>query len=69
MINLDDKEKVKKYIPIISQEIDRSLNIMNDFMEFSKIKIEKDILDINILLEDIIEELKLFLKYHKMKYL
>lgn len=67
MINLDDKEKVKKYIPIISQEIDRSLNIMNDFMEFSKIKIEKDILDINILLEDIIEELQLIVKSKNIK--
>ena len=67
MINLDDKVKVKKYIQTISQEIDRSLNIMNDFMEFSKIKIEKDILDINILLEDIIEELQLIVKSKNIK--
>ena len=64
MIDINNKDKLKRYIPIIKQEIDRSLNIMTDFMEFSKININKEILDINVLLEDIIEELK-FLLYSK----
>ena len=67
MLDTNNQEKVNKYIPIIKQEINRSLNIMNDFMEFSKIKIEKDILDINILLEEISDELKILLKNKKIK--
>ena len=40
---------------------------MGDFMEFSKIKIEKDIIDINILLEEITEELKIISKSKNIK--
>ncbi len=67
MIDINNKDKLKKYIPIIKHEIDRSLNIMGDFMEFSKIKIEKDIIDINILLEEITEELKIISKSKNIK--
>ena len=67
MLDIDDKDKFKRYIPIIKQEIDRSLNIMNDFMEFSKIKINKEILDINVLLEDIIEELNILIDKKNIK--
>ena len=67
MLDLEDQDKVKRYIPIIQQEIDRSLNIMTDFMEFSKIKIEKDLLDINILLEDIIDEIQILLDNKNIK--
>jgi signal transduction histidine kinase len=67
MLNINDQDKVSRYIPIIKQEIDRSLNIMTDFMEFSKIKIEKEILDINILLEDIIDELNIIINNKNIK--
>ena len=64
MLDVTNQEQVVKYIPIIRREIDRSLDIMCDFMEFSKIHIDKDIIDINLLLEDIEDELKI-LFYHK----
>ena len=67
MLDINDKEKLNKFIPIIKQEIDRSLNIMSDFMEFSKIKIEKDILDINVLLEDITDDFNIILKNKNIK--
>lgn len=60
MLCIDNRDQLERYIPIVRQEISRSLDIMNDFMEFSKIKIDKDIMDINLLLEDIEEEFKLF---------
>ena len=53
MLDVYDVEKAKRYIPIIRGEIARSLDIMADFMEFSKIKIDKELIDINMLLEDI----------------
>ena len=37
--------KFYKYIPIIRSELSRAMDIMNDFMEFSKIKIDKEIID------------------------
>ena len=56
MIDINDKDKSVKYIDIIKQE-----------MEFSKIKIEKDILDINIFLEEITEEFSLITNNKKIK--
>lgn len=61
MLDIHNMDQLERYIPIVKQEIGRSLDIMNDFMEFSKIKIDKDIIDINLLLEDIEEELKLLI--------
>lgn len=59
MLDVHNEDQVERYIPIIKQEISRSLDIMSDFMEFSKIKIDKEIIDINMLIEDVEEELKL----------
>lgn len=67
MLEITNQDKIERYIPIIKQEIDRSLNIMSDFMEFSKIKIDKEILDINVLLEDIIDELNLIVNNKNIK--
>jgi signal transduction histidine kinase len=55
IVGLDvyDVDKASRYIPIIRGEIARSLDIMSDFMQFSKIKIDKELIDINMLLEDI----------------
>ncbi len=58
MFDVKDINKIKKYIPIMSDEINRSLNIMNDFMEFNKIKLSKDILDINMLINEVSEEMQ-----------
>lgn len=61
MLNIDNRDQLERYIPIVRQEISRSLDIMSDFMEFSKIKIDKEIIDINLLLEDIEDEMKLLI--------
>lgn len=62
MLDIDDYDKLNRYIPIIKQEINRSLNIMSDFLEFSKIKINKDIVDINVLLDDVYDSFKILNK-------
>lgn len=59
MFNANDIEKSQKYITIMKNEVDRTLNIINDFMELSKIKIEKDILDINLLIYETTDVIKL----------
>ena len=62
MLNVNDCSQVERYIPIVRQELNRSLDIMNDFMEFSKIKIEKDYVDVNMLLEELESDLNLLIK-------
>lgn len=59
MFNVNDIKKSEKYVSIMKNEIDRTLNIINDFTELSKIKIEKDILDINMLIYDTVDIIKL----------
>ena len=61
MLNIDNRDHLERYLPIVRQELARSLDIMSDFMEFSKIKIEKEIIDANLLLEDIEEEMNLLM--------
>lgn len=63
-----DSDKVKRYVPIIRQEIGRSLDIMSDFMEFSKININKEIIDINMLLEDIESDLSILINNKNIKF-
>ena len=59
MIDVNDSVKTKKYVNIIKSEIDRSLNVMSDFMDYSKVKISKDELDIIMLLEDIYQSFEI----------
>ncbi|MEG1495106.1 MAG: HAMP domain-containing sensor histidine kinase [Bacilli bacterium] len=52
MIDLNDTNKVHKYIPIVSKEIARTLTLMDDFLDYTKIKINPEVMDIYYLLED-----------------
>ena len=71
MINLDKKKKSEKYLNIMKEEINRSLNIITDFVEFNKIKINKQKVSINTLLEDIYNSFKLISNTNniKLKYI
>lgn len=68
MLNLDNRDKSEKYINIIKSEMDRSLNIMNDFMEYSKIKVSKEIFDMTMLLDEIYDSFKLLITNKKIKF-
>ena len=68
MLNLDNREKSEKYIGIVKSEIDRSLNVMNDFMEYSKIKINKEIFDMGMLLDEVYESFKFLVSDKKIKF-
>ena len=67
-LNLDDRDKSERYINIIKSEIDRSLNVMNDFMEYSKIKVNKEIFDMTLLLDEIYESFKLLVVNKNIKF-
>lgn len=66
MIDVTDTKKIKKYLPIIKSEVNRTLVIMDDFLDYSKIKIEKDIIDMNLLIEDTLESLKYIFKKNRI---
>lgn len=67
MFDYNDVEKSRKYLPIIKDEVNRTLNVINDFSLYGKIKIEKDIADITLLLEDIKATYEYLLNEEKLK--
>lgn len=66
MFDINNKEH-EKYIFIIKEEIDRILLLLQDFLSMNKIKIQKEILDVNLLLEDISDQFKFVLKEKNIK--
>lgn len=57
MLDPKKKEKIEKYLPIIQDEINRTLTIINDFSDYGKLKIEKEEVDLVMLIEEIEETL------------
>lgn len=48
-----DVEKSKRYLGIMNNELNRSLNLLNDFLEFTKIKVNICETDFNVLMDEI----------------
>lgn len=66
MLDLNNEEKTKKYIPIVKQEIARTLTLMDDYLDYTKIKIEKEEIDLYLLLEDTCASLESLFKQNKI---
>lgn len=58
----------EEYIRIIRKEVNRSINMIQDGLNLSKDKINYEILDINLLLEDVTDTLEELFKKNKIKY-
>lgn len=58
MFDYDDKNKSKKYINILKRELKKELVLLNDFLSSNKITLNKEIVDLNLLLEEVIESFK-----------
>lgn len=67
MLDINNINQCQKYVPIIRNEVNHALLILNDFSDLSKIKIEKDIIDINYVLEETISNLEELLKSKNIK--
>ncbi len=67
MFDVNNKEHSQKYIPILKEEIERTLILLQDFLSIQKIKVEKDILDMNLLLEEILTSLGPMFKEKKIE--
>ena len=67
MLDINNKKKVEKYIPIIKSEIERTLTMMDDYLEYTKIKVNMDIGDIYMLIDEVINSLDLFFKENNIE--
>lgn len=59
MFDIKNTAHFDKYIPILKSEINKTLNLLQDFSACKKIKIEPEIIDISLLIEDITDNFKL----------
>jgi len=67
MYDIKNKEH-EKYIPIVKEEIDKTLLLLQDFLAMNKIKIQKEILDCSLLLEDIVSQFEPVMKSKNIKF-
>lgn len=68
IISCDNNKDIKKYLSIISSEINRSTDIISDFMIYRKSNIIKEIMDIGDLLNNLCYDMDDFVKIHKIKF-
>ena len=68
MLDINDTENYKKYIPIIKSEINRTLNLLQDFSACNKINLNLEIMDIEMLLEDIKEKFSLMFDKKEVQF-
>lgn len=57
-----NEDNVSKYKEIIKSQVDDSLNILNDYLEYNRISLNKEELDLNLLLIDLKTNIKDYLK-------
>lgn len=53
MFDTKNEEKSKRYVKIIKGEVNRTLNLLHDFMEFTKIKVNRNEFFIGELIDDV----------------
>ena len=67
MFDSNNSEHSKKYIPIIKEEIDKTLFLLEDFLSMNRIRINKELLDINYLLSNFIDHYDPYFKENKIE--
>lgn len=66
MYKIDNIEHSRKYIPIIKEEIERTLTLLKDFLSLRKISLDKEEMDLCLLFDETISEMSLYdIKYIK----
>jgi len=61
-LEMMDETNISKYKEIIKNQVDDSLNILSDYLEFNRICLNKEEIDLNILLLDLKNNLKDYLR-------
>lgn len=57
-----DESNISKYKKIIQNEVNDSLNVLNDYLEYNRISLNKEEMDLNMLLSDLKTNHKDYLK-------
>jgi len=66
MLDLSNEEKVRKYIGIVKSEISRTLTLMDDYLDYTKINIVKEEADIYLLIEETLDSLESLFKKNEI---
>ena len=69
MLDISNSKQVKKYIPIIESEIKRVLIMLADLVDFTKIELKKELIDVNLLLEEVINIMNNYSNNKRVKLL
>lgn len=67
MMDYENPETVKRYTKIVKDEIGRTLVLMDDFLSCTKVKIEKEEVDLYLLLDEISSALQPLFKKNKIE--
>ena len=67
MIDYSDTDKLNNYLNIIKSEIDRTVMIINEFSDYGKLTLNKDIVELSLLLEEIYETIKPLVENNNIK--
>ncbi len=67
MMDYSDMEKVQKYNDIIEEELNRTLDIMNNFSQYTKIEVNLDIMDLSYLLEEVVKNFRYVISSRNIK--
>ena len=68
MFDSNNLEHSIKYIPIIKNEIDRILVLLQDFLLVNKTNMNCDIMDINMLIEEVSDKVKCFMDNNDINF-
>lgn len=68
MFDTNNLEHSRKYIPIIKNEIDRILVLLQDFLLVNKTNMNCDIMDINMLIDEVTEKVMSLMDNNKIKF-
>lgn len=67
MFDVNNVEHSRKYIPIIKDEINQTLLLLQDFLSISKIRLDKDYMDMNMLVEEVMRNFYAVMKEKNIK--
>ena len=68
MFDATDTEKSEKYVKILKDEIDHTLELLKDFLAFSKINIDKEEMDIGMLLDEVYSDFKNYVEANRIEF-
>lgn len=68
MFDVNNLDHSRRYVPVLKEEIARTLILLQDFLSMTKIRVDKDIMDIGMLIEDVMESFSSMLYEHDIDY-